>query len=89
MEESETNMRHATLVRGPDGALYILTESQKPLKVKDTELWSDIRGLIGEAEEKISRMVAESHRDALSGTHFIHIVIPKAVMKEEAVVPQY
>jgi hypothetical protein len=89
MGESQEYEKHGTLVRGPDGALYILTESQKPLKLQDTELWTDIRGFIGEAEDKISKTVAESHREAMSGTHLIHIVIPEAIVKEEAVVPQY
>ena len=82
MDESESDMPQATLVRGPDGALYLLTENQKPVKLEDTELWSDLSGFIGEAEQKISKRVAESHRDALSGTHFIHIVIPEAIVKE-------
>lgn len=79
MDSSTQQQQEATLVRGADGELYLITKTEPPIKIKSE---SGGEKIIGQLEECLSKHVQENHREEFGGTRFIHLVFPEVVPKK-------
>ena len=78
----QTGQRHSgkTLVRGSDGALYLLTKTDPPVKLTESEA-KKLEKILDDTEEKLARIVdKEIPRFDFSGTRSIHVTIPEVFM---------
>ena len=57
-----------TLVRGPDGTLWLLSEDEAPIKLS-TEQNKEVEKIIDDCEEKLSCEVIETGVKACVGVH--------------------
>jgi hypothetical protein len=65
-----------TLVRGPDGALYLLTETEPPLKLTEIEARKLTR-ILKDAEKKLTKVLKnEIPRCDFGGSNFVRVVVP-------------
>lgn len=73
-------MNKKTLVRGPDGSLYLLTENAPPLKLTPEETKRVEEIFQGEGEALGKAVDAALPRICLGGSHNLHIAIPEVFM---------
>jgi hypothetical protein len=65
-----------TLVRGPDGALYLLAETELPLKLTENEAHKLTR-VLKDAEKKLTDVLKnEIPRCEFGGSNFVRVVVP-------------
>jgi hypothetical protein len=65
-----------TLVRGADGALYLLTENKAPVKLKEKEA-KIVTQILEDVEDQLARSVKEAVPSLGSG---VHMIIPEVFM---------
>lgn len=69
-----------TLVRGADGALYLLTETQAPMKLTEEETQT-VTNLLAETDEKLTRILKEIPRFSLGCTRKAHVTLPEVFIE--------
>jgi hypothetical protein len=70
-----------TLVRGADGALYLLTKTNPPMKLTEKEART-LTEVLEVAEEKLAKIIdKEIPRFALNCTHTVQITLPEVFME--------
>lgn len=70
-----------TLVRGADGALYMLTKTHPPVKLTDNEK-EKIEDILDDAEEKLGKIINQAiPRCEFSCTRSVHVTIPEVFMR--------
>ncbi len=67
-----------TLVRGADGALYLLTEDKTPLKLKRSEE-KQINEILEDTQKKLTKVVEGIERCDFGGTRVVHVIVPEVV----------
>lgn len=65
-----------TLVRGPDGALYLLSENNPPVKLEEEDA-AEVYELLAETDEKLTKLLKEMPRTEMSCTHLVHVRLPE------------
>ena len=71
-----------TLVRGADGALYMLTKTDPPLKLTEKEA-KKVEDILDDAEEKLGKIINKAiPRCEFSCTRSVHVSIPEVFMQE-------
>jgi hypothetical protein len=79
---AETPPPKKTLVRGADGALYLVSETGPPMKLTEQEK-NDVEYLLNDAEEKLAKALNENvPRLALGCTHKVQIEPPEVFMDD-------
>ena len=79
----QTGQRHSgkTLVRGSDGALYVLTKTGPPVKLTEDEMRTVTKKLKN-VEEKLAAILDEEFSDCAPNCHsHIRITIPDVFME--------
>jgi hypothetical protein len=73
--------KRKTLVRGPDGALYVLTKTDPPVKLTEIEAHK-VNKIVEDAEKKLARIIdTDLSRFDFSGTRSVHVTIPEVFME--------
>ncbi len=68
-----------TLVRGPDGTLYLLSEDKPPLKLEGNEAVK-VEEFLTDTETTLTKIIAELAQSEMSCTHNIHVTLPEVFM---------
>ena len=69
-----------SLVRGPDGSLYLLTKTDAPKKLTDDEAKA-VKNILEDVGDKLGRAIDDAlPRLTMSQTHHLHISVPEVFM---------
>ena len=70
-----------TLVRGADGALYMLTKTDAPVKLKEDEA-EEVEDILDDAEKKLGEIIDKAiPRFDFACTRSVHVTIPEVFME--------
>jgi hypothetical protein len=70
-----------TLVRGADGALYMLTKDQPPVKLTEKEA-DKIEDILEDVEEKLGKLIDKAiPRCEFACTRSVHVSLPEVFMQ--------
>jgi len=67
-----------TLVRAADGALYLLNETEKPLKLKE-DTADEVTEILEDAEKKLTKVIKEDPRCDFICSRNVHVVVPEVL----------
>jgi hypothetical protein len=82
MDETETPTREATLVRGADGELYLISKDCAPIKLEG-ELAEQTMNIVSKVEEELTKRVEVALTStSFGGTHNVHVVFKDAVPRK-------
>ena len=70
-----------TLVRAPDGTLYMLTKTDAPVPLTDKER-KKVERILDRAEEKLGKIINEEiPRCEFACTRSVHVTLPEVFMR--------
>jgi hypothetical protein len=70
-----------TLVRAPDGKLYMLTKTDPPVQLTDVEA-RKVEKILDRAEEKLGKIINEAiPRCEFACTRSVHVTLPEVFMR--------
>jgi len=80
-KRKQTHRGERTLIRAPDGTLYVLTKTDAPVPLTDKER-KKVERILDRAEEKLAKIINEEiPRCEFACTRSVHVTLPEVFMR--------